>query len=232
MREAWADNPMPGIASRGYFVSGRVENFETRVQDADFGEGWLSEADEEKLFKAEGWWGRAHRMFRLNGGKLDDLKTAKLNDVSAWSIISALIMTIGLGALTVGTTNNYPQDDAISNNATAVFVVFAMISSFSALTSIVMASVDYVYFNATPPEFFPKALLKRYSEGGCHFWPWMILSWVFLFVSSCSLIYVLLWILSIHVRHYCSWDCLPYSHIVSISNGGIAHRLHGCGSKK
>lgn len=192
--EAWADNPMAGLSDskireRDFLKSGRFGDPDSHGKDVSLGEGWLSDADEERLLKVELWWGRSHRMFRLSGGKVDDFKAAKLNDVSAWSIISALIMTIGIGLLTVGTSNDY-QDDDKNPQVRTVFVVAALSSSFVSLTSIVFASVDYVYYNAIPAELFPGALLARYSAGGCHHYPWMVASWALLFVATCALVYV------------------------------------------
>ena len=173
-----ADNPLP--------KSGQLPETESP---------WLPVDDENKLKEVEGWWGRIHQMHRIRNDvseALKDLQDALKNDASAWGIVCALVMTMGIGLLAVGSNNVYdpaaPNDILIS-----IFVVFTLASSVCALAAIIFASNEYVFWNALPPNLIPKAMLWRFSKLKWYerFFPWMTMSWNFLVIGVLALIFAL-----------------------------------------
>jgi len=155
--------------------------------------GYLEGTEEENLIELENWWGNVHRLYRIGGRSLDDLKQALFNDVQAWGIISALIMTMGISLLTVGSSNVYDQSLSSNSSLLTTFVCFTLLSSLSSLAAIVFASNDYVFWNAIPADYVPRAMLWRYSHVSQweRFFLWMILSWFFLYIGVTALIKVL-----------------------------------------
>lgn len=144
----------------------------------------------------------------IGGADLSELKETLKNDISIWSIVSALLMTIGFGAISVGRSSPYHANSSFTNDVSSTIFVFGMImSSWCFLTSILFGSNLYFFYSSTPSGLVSNALKFRYSnqsgDSYSHFIDWLFLGVALLFMGMSAEICFLYGIRTFYVT------CIP-----------------------
>jgi hypothetical protein len=147
------------------------------------------DAVDELALRGAIWWWSSHKLFRLAQSQgVDDcgpdgLKTALLNDATAWIITAVLLMTVGFGLLVVP-AGNFMAGNDFNSAVTYAFVGTALCSSMSAMVAVVAATCEYVFLNSIPAIFIGRSIAMRVSTRR---WFEETLMWIFVSFSSTGL---------------------------------------------
>ena len=138
----------------------------------------------EVLLQSSPWWHTSHRLFRVAQSRsasdagADGLKTALLNDCSAWLIACTFLMTIGFSSIALPLSaaddggasggggdggGSWGRRDAIVV-ARYAFVGMMLFSSMAAMTGVIAGTCEFVFLNSIPAMYVGRSLSSRVAE--------------------------------------------------------------------
>ena len=131
--------------------------YENKDSEESVREQRIKELKSKLTTSESSYWGKRIRRFIDSNpdDAFEKTKEAICNDSIAWSVFSALLMTVGAAALTIG------EDDFIEDTASFISIQYVLYNSFSfglSFVAVVVGTQKYAYYNNIPENMIDLAI--------------------------------------------------------------------------